>query len=366
MNQDIEVAMPNGRVIPELDDHTDELIKAMFRETNYPLPPWTQYQHSISERHRFHPIKEYLTGLPAWDGVDHIAKLLAYIECDRERLFATLITKKLVASVARVYDVDAFFPVFVMLGGQRLGKSWLVRWLSPLPEYHYEGPVHPDDNDCLVRVGTTFFWEIGELGSTTKRADVESLKLFLTLPFIRVRKSYGRRDVRFPVCTSYWATVNESGFLKDRTGNSRFIVFNVGDIDWNYKDNVDHEQLWAQVYALYNSGYDWRLSEDELAYQKESNAEHRLKDPTDEAIFVLFEFTGNPDDVIPTARVSERVKDLPDTSTYGLRLRLESFGAGYKKSYRVSEDLNTSVYTGIRFRDKQEQNAFERLAGLAE
>jgi predicted P-loop ATPase len=87
----------------------------------------------------------------------------------------------LINYVGRVFD-QVQSPMLVLESPQRRGKSFFVRWLaSALPEYFIEGPIIPDDRDCLFRLASGFLWECSELGATVRKSDVEALKSFITL-----------------------------------------------------------------------------------------------------------------------------------------------------------------------------------------
>ncbi len=80
--------------------------------------------------------------------------------------------------------------MLVLAGHQRIGKSTFSRWLCPLDDRFVRGRISPDNKDHALRLATTFIWEADELGSTTKRADADALKSFLTLNEIYERPPF--------------------------------------------------------------------------------------------------------------------------------------------------------------------------------
>jgi len=251
-------------------------------------------------KQRRHPMREYLDTL-TWDGADHIAQLSSFISCAGEPIhypdgtqrtaFHAFFRRWLVGAVAKIRgDGDACRGNFVLTlaGRQGAGKSHLASWLCPNPAWFVDKGVNPDDKDDRVKRSTVLVWEIGELGATTKRADVEALKGFITAPTVSERKAYGRTDTQKPAIASYIGTVNSSGFLADDTGNRRFAVADVAGIDWAYT-KVNRRQMWAQAVALWNAdSTSWRLSEQEVVHRDEANRAHGVVTAVGEALSRAF------------------------------------------------------------------------------
>ena len=65
-----------------------------------------------------------------------------------------------------------------------------------------------------------------------------------------IRPPYGRESILFRRAFSCCATVNTGNFLKDSTGNRRFITISIGnnalDSTW-LDDENERNQFWAQV-----------------------------------------------------------------------------------------------------------------------
>jgi DNA primase catalytic core len=250
---------------------------------------------TIAHKARYHPVKRYLEGLK-WDGKNHLRTLGQYIKDDHPAIiypeypnspvpvFDVFMGRWMVGAVAKLYEagkVKAQNPVLVLDGPQNLGKSSFARWIgSPLPELMIEGPIRPDDKDHQRFLASMWIWEISELGATTRRADREALKDFITKHEVTFRKPYDRHPVSKPALASFIGTINnENGFLTDPTGNRRFLTVRLKSIDWRYLDVIDINQLWAQAFALYKDGASWTLTPVEIAARDARNAEYMVEDP---------------------------------------------------------------------------------------
>ena len=97
------------------------------------------------------------------------------------------------------------------------------------------------------------------------------------MPYDRAFTTYQRR-------TAFYASVNAREFLTDTSGNRRFWVLAVKDINVNH--GVNMQQLWAQVKdTLYVPGQkNWFLSPDERAMLQDSNEQYRTQSSVEDLL----------------------------------------------------------------------------------
>lgn len=228
---------------------------------------------------RYHPVRDYFAGLQ-WDGQANIAKLATYFT-DKHNIFGDYLRRWLIGAVAKVYEREARNFMLVLDGAQYIGKSRFARWLCPIDtRYFFEGPLNTDDKDTWLRLTTIFIWELSELDATTKKADRAALKDFITRHEVTIRRPYAKHDLVRPALASLIGSINEEGpgFLNDPTGNTRFAVVNLTDIDFGYSA-LDLNQVWAEAYFAYQAGERWELTTDERRRQAEINSEYE-SEPT--------------------------------------------------------------------------------------
>ena len=120
----------------------------------------------------------------------------------------------------------------------------------------------------------TKYWlvEVSEMGDTMRRERQERLKQFWTSPTDEIRVPYGRRSEDRPRVTAYYGTANDSGILKDPTGNRRYWVFSLQEVK-PLPDGFNHDLFWGQVmhaaFIKKEKSYLDRASIDKLNKQNE-------------------------------------------------------------------------------------------------
>lgn len=260
-------------------------------------------------KNRYHPIKNYLLGI-SWDGKDYIAQLASYFN-DAYGMFPVWLRKWLIGSCAKVFEAEQN-PMLVLDGPQGIGKSEWARWLCrPMPDYFIEAPINTDDKDSDIRLISSWIWEVSELGATTRKADYEALKAFLTTRKVTVRKPYGRHDISKPALASFIGTINNSsGIFSDPTGSRRFLLSKLQEISWNYSLEMDPNNVWSEAMAAYLSGESWKLSRDEYQKSTTINEEYDVADPIEDLVKKFFDLDVTRDDWwIPTTDILAVLQD---------------------------------------------------------
>ncbi len=289
-----------------------ESAAILNRLQDYDMKDTGRMRNAIMEaalRNKYHPVRDYLDGL-LWDGEPHFDRLMDCLTMSSPaaRVFWR---KWLIGSIAKMLNAQQNY-MLVLLGGQGKGKSRLAEWLCPIPHLFYEGPINPDDKDSLIRLINNWIWEVAELDSTTKRSERSALKHFITTKIVKVRVPYGEYDTEKPAAASLIGTINAdgTGFLHDPTGNRRFAVVHLDDIDWSYTE-IDRNQLWAELYDAYLSGERWELTHHEQEIQNEINSGHMMVSPLEEFLLQYYEIDpGNTDQFTPTMEILDRLTTL--------------------------------------------------------
>ena len=290
-----------------ITDPVAALIRSQMRDAGFHYTTVMEdAYHAHAYKNRYHPVRDYLNQL-TYDGGEHIKQLAEHF-IDRDNIFPLLLRRWLIGAVAKAY-AGKQTPMLTLDGGQGIGKSHWVRWICPLPAYFIEGSINPDDKDTWVRLASKWVWEVSELGSTTRKADREALKAFISTEWVTVRKAWGRHDMEKPALSSFIGTINnEIGFLSDPTGHRRFITAHLDSINWSYTD-LDLDAIWSEARAAFLGGEPWILTPDEQKLVNAVNVRYEIEDPIEGMLLMEFEITNDPNDWLSTRDILKMLEE---------------------------------------------------------
>lgn len=216
----------------------------------------------VAMANKFHPVRDYLDGCE-WDGVPRLETLLVDYLGAADNSYTRAVTRKaLVAAVARIYRPGCKFDYMLTLRGrQGLGKSALIAKLGGV--WFSDSFTTMQGKDAYEQVQGVWLMEIGELAGMRK-AEAETIKLYISKQCDRFRPAYGRRLQEFPRQCIFIGTTNETQFLRDTTGNRRFWVVdtpNEPTLDmWTDLTPEVVRLIWAEAVVLYKKGENLFLS----------------------------------------------------------------------------------------------------------
>jgi len=204
----------------------------------------------------FHPVKDYLNSL-RWDKTRRLEGWLSnYLGAEPSAYCDAIGPMVLIAMVARIFRPGAKCDYMMVLEGpQRARKSTACKilggeWFSDnLPPLRYAA------KDASLHLNGKWLIEIAELAST-KNADSDLLKAFITRTHENYRPPYGRFEISQPRQCILVGTTNKEAYLDDPTGGRRFWPVKVGTIDCDALAR-DRDQLFAEAAARYRGGECW-------------------------------------------------------------------------------------------------------------
>lgn len=225
----------------------------------------------------YDPLRSYIESL-RWDGVVRCDNFLAdYFGCDDNVVTRMYSRKWLVGLVARALRPGCKLDtVLVLQGDQGKGKSTALRLL--VEPWFSDSKVNVGDKDSLLAASRFWCHEFAELASL-KRADLETMKAFITSTQDSYRPPYGRAVVQKPRRCVFVASTNEDEFLADPTGARRFwVVFVRNQISFE-KIQRDRDQVVAEAVQAYKHGETWWLeTQEQVKLQRDAAAEFQIED----------------------------------------------------------------------------------------
>lgn len=233
------------------------------------------------EKKKFHPIIKYIKSL-RWDGIPRVNTLLIdYFGAEDNAYTRAAIRKMLCAAVTRVFHPGTKFDTALILVGpqatykstfvKKLGKSWFSDTFTTV-----------QGKESFEQIQGAWLVEIAEL-SGLKKAEVETIKHYISKCEDSFRPAYGRTIETYKRQCVFFGTTNSKDFLRDPTGNRRFLPI---DVRPEYatknvaKELTDEEidQIWAEAYEMYKQGEPLYMTGEEDMIAKIEQHKHSEQD----------------------------------------------------------------------------------------
>lgn len=268
------------------EDSAFACIFSLMKQYCMPTDGYQPYLVRIADENQYNPVLEWVTAKP-WDGISRLQDLYDTIESPETEAKELLIRRWLITAMcmARGEGVDSA-GCLVLQGNQGLGKTWWVKKLVPEGVRNdlvrTDASVNPADKDSVSQIISYWICELGEIGATFRKTDLDALKAFITRDHDTMRRPYGIGDKRYPRRTALIASVDQAIYLHDTAGNRRFWTIPCEAIDSYH--TIDMQQLWAEVYSLVQAGETWQMEDDEKEHIRRINEHHQQIEPIHEAI----------------------------------------------------------------------------------
>jgi len=208
--------------------------------------PTRDAAETLAIGNRFHPIRDYLTGL-RWDGASRLdGWMTEYLGADATPLNAAIGRIVLIAAVRRVREPGAKFDsILVLEGEQGVGKSSAIKILAGPENFSDQNILTLDPKAQMELLEGVWIYELCGLEGLS-RAETSKVKAFASRSADHSRPAYARFKESRPRQTIFIGTANDDKYLRDMTGNRRFWPVKVGKIDLEALQR-DHDQLFAEA-----------------------------------------------------------------------------------------------------------------------
>ena len=265
-----------------------------YYETLFPKANINDAIVNIANRQKYNPVQDYFERcFNEWDETSRITEFLpAYLGVEYSDL-TTLITKLwMVGAVTKVYEPLAKFDfVLDLVGGQGSGKTTVLQKLGG--QWYTDQITDFKDKDNYSNMLRALIVNDDEMVAT-ENSKFEEIKKFVTAQYLEFRKPFDRRAERYPKNFVIARTTNHVEYLKDKTGERRFlplltnpenqIYHPVTDLTQEYVD-----QLWGEAVNLYKSGFTFTLSAEEAEELEDHRKNFQYQDDVEQAINTYLE-----------------------------------------------------------------------------
>lgn len=261
------------RSIPEIGIESGQMLDRYYTFISSYIEKQTKYQNVcfdnnqiaramdvVAQNHAYNPVVDYFNQCESnWDGKNRIDVFFqTFLGAEERQEIHWIAHWFFGGAVAKVFNpLTKFDLVLDLVGGQGAGKTTLLQKIAPLELYtdQFNSFTEKDDFSAMKKAVIVNDDEM----TVTNKTSFESLKKFITLQEFEYRKPYARESERFHKKFLLTRTTNEVNYLKDKTGERRFmpvlvdkgrqILHPVADLNQDYID-----QLWGEAVHLYKSG----------------------------------------------------------------------------------------------------------------
>jgi predicted P-loop ATPase len=231
----------------------------------------------------YNPFRSYFESLTYDDTRNYIQEVAATVKTTNDTLWAMYLERWLIGVVACAVDNNAINEhVLVIKGKQGMNKTTFIRNLVPqaLASYYTEETINVNSKDAKIQMAECLIINMDEFDNIAGNTD--GLKQLTTTKNLRIRRPYAAMHETMPRRTSFAATINAEQFLKDSTGNRRYLVVDATEISRDRFAALD--QVYAQAYHQWVRGDRYYFTQEEIAAVNEYNKQFELVYPEIEAI----------------------------------------------------------------------------------
>lgn len=302
-----------GAVLINGEAYTADQIERIYlslsnEREQWPIKPTSDAIWAMAEANQWDPVVDYLEGLAdhtplpmeQWKRLDH------WLLGIHNPVAADFLQQYFVSAVARALQPGCEARCSpVLVGPQQRGKTTLGRIL--FGDEHWVEGLQDLSRDARMRCQMAWGVELSELDGITRRADIESLKTFLSEREDTFRKPYGRGVEKHDRRHVFWGTANGSP-LRDLSGNTRFLCIGLPDkmlpLDWA----ISHRNaLWARAVEQFGKGFNWtQVSERQRDERIVANLDFQEVDPWSDILGPLLR--RNPNGVITYAELYQKLE----------------------------------------------------------
>jgi hypothetical protein len=258
-------------------DHHDTLVQSWFeRETQdykWTIDTVRRSADCWAKANSFHPVKDYLNGLPAHDGVPRLETWLQRLcgagpsesnDSDDaialNNFISAIGVRWWISMIARIFEPGCkVHHVLVLEGAKGIGKTTLAEIIFGEWYAVIVGDVTSKDNQALLSAGLwgVLMDELDVLG----KSEMRSIKSWVTRDFEKFRPTWGHRHEKRPRQCVFIATVNGDDWALEEDRRWWPVACKKAfDLDGL---RAERDLLMAEALHRYRDGQRWYLHPDE-------------------------------------------------------------------------------------------------------
>ena len=244
----------------------------------------------IAQSRRYNPVKDYMAdAYRNWDGVKRYQTILSdFLGAENNEINGKIIKMFFTGAVAKVYDPWTKFDyVLDLIGSQGVGKTTFLEKIAPLG-YYTDQFTNFNDKDNYAVMLRNLIVNDDEM-TATDESKFSEIKKFATMQEIEYRPPYAHTSKRRPKGFVLTRTSNNLTYLKDKTGNRRFLPIRCG-VNPPIK-NVIHDltpqlvkQFWGEMVNYFKKGFELTFSKTDMNLLEKHREDFQYHDPLEDKL----------------------------------------------------------------------------------
>lgn len=325
----------------------------------------------VMSRAAYHPVRDYLNGIPGWDGVGRLDTLVIdFLGAADDRLTRAMTRKHFTAAVARIFEPGIKYDQILTFSGKEgAGKSTLIRRMGKgVWTNDSFSPGDIGDKQAMEQVRGCWLIEMAEMVAY-KKSTSEAFKAFISKQRDEYRPAYGRKKITVERQCVFFNTTNEENFLKGDTGNRRFWLIHIEperakyDI-FKFLSDSYVDMVWAEAVYRYREGEALYLEDYELARMATERQDQFNEIESDDRMGLIEEFIKKE---VPDNWEQLTPQQRSDYFKYGTGPGVDFQGTHRRKYICAIEIANECFHKDMTRYEKREINQMlHRIKGLTE
>lgn len=313
---------------------------------------------NIAHRYEFNPVVDYFNRVfDEWDGVERIPEFFpTYLGVPFNEVTTLTSQLWLVGAVAKTFEEECKFDfVLDLVGGQGTGKTTILQKLGM--NWYTDSITDLKDKDNFSIMLRSLIVNDDEMVAT-QNSKFEEIKKFVTAVNLEFRKPFDRRAERYPKNFIIARTTNEEEYLKDKTGERRFLPLFAdpnNQLKHPARDLTQEEVdlIWGEAVNLYRQGFSFSLTREQESLLSGHRERFQYKDDIEQAIDTYLEiliprgFDSQPEmdkryyiqDMMQRGRSDKFVGEVERDKVSSSDLAYECFGKDITSDRRLANKI---------------------------
>lgn len=255
----------DGDTYGEWTDGDDAALRN-YLDIRYGLNRRTHYDDAfqlVLMVNRYNPLTGYLDALQ-WDGKSRVGSVMTeYLGVEPTEYNVEAYRTFLQGAIHRAYDPGCKFDLMlILIGRQAAGKSTFLKYHALQDDWYVDNYNFrsTDSKAAVESMAGKWILEMSEMDTMKKDSmTADAMKAFITSQADVYRTPYDRRPITRKRSCVFCGSTNDGNFLKDRTGNRRFLPIDVHpelatrDIFDEAVARKEIEQVLAEAVAYYKA-----------------------------------------------------------------------------------------------------------------